>query len=196
LILTDANNCRTEDTVVIGYNYAFEDFDAQASETRVFDGHEVTLSATEIEDMTYSWTPAENLRHPYAPTTSATMYQTTLFYVTASDGYGCETKDSVLVEVDFVNCDKPNIYVPNVFTPNNDGKNDKVFVSGDWIGEITFEIYDRWGEKVFATNDIAEGWDGTFNGNLCDAAVYFYKLEVKCMGGKTYIGGGDITLIR
>lgn len=196
LILTDANNCRTEDTVVIGYDYAFEDFDAQASETRVFDGHEITLSATEIEDMTYSWTPAENLRHPYAPTTSVTMYQTTLFYVTASDGYGCETKDSVLVEVDFVNCDKPNIYVPNVFTPNNDGKNDKVFVSGDWIGEITFEIYDRWGEKVFATNDIAEGWDGTFNGNLCDAAVYFYKLEVKCMGGKTYIGGGDITLIR
>jgi gliding motility-associated-like protein len=101
-----------------------------------------------------------------------------------------------MVEVDVVNCGEPNIYVPNIFTPNNDGKNDKVYVSGEWIDRFSFEIFDRWGEKVFATNDIEEGWDGTFNGVNCDAAVYFYKLEVYCQGGKTYITGGDITLIR
>ncbi|MCI7563016.1 MAG: gliding motility-associated C-terminal domain-containing protein [Bacteroidales bacterium] len=124
------------------------------------------------------------------------MYSTTTFYVFVSDNHGCSLKDSLVVEVDVVNCGKPNLYVPNIFTPNDDGKNDKVFVSGDWIEDFTFEIFDRWGEKVFSTSDLNEGWDGTFNGRKCDAAVYFYKLEVRCQGGKTYIGGGDITLIR
>jgi gliding motility-associated-like protein len=59
-----------------------------------------------------------------------------------------------------------------------------------------FEIFDRWGESVFFTDKLSEGWDGTFNGKLCDAAVYFYRLIVNCAGGKKFVEGGDITLIR
>ena len=126
----------------------------------------------------------------------ATMYQSTLFHVLVSDGYGCKAEDSVLVEVEVINCGRPDIYVPNIFTPNGDGKNDVLFVVGEKIDNFTFEVFDRWGEKVFATSDLQEGWDGTYKGRQCDAAVYFYSLEVRCLGGKTYKEGGDITLIR
>lgn len=196
LSVSDANGCTTAGSITVDYIDAFADFQIEASQSRVFDGQSVILSCTPIEQMHYLWTPSEHLSTPYMPSTEATMYSTTTFYVFVSDNHGCSLKDSVVVEVDVVNCGKPNLYVPNIFTPNDDGKNDKVFVSGDWIEDFTFEIFDRWGEKVFSTSDLNEGWDGTFNGRKCDAAVYFYKLEVRCQGGKTYIGGGDITLIR
>jgi gliding motility-associated-like protein len=71
-----------------------------------------------------------------------------------------------------------------------------VFVKGEWIESFEFEIFDRWGESVFFTDKLSEGWDGTFRGKLCDAAVYFYRLSVNCAGGKKFVEGGDITLIR
>ena len=91
---------------------------------------------------------------------------------------------------------EPDPQDPPVNDNNNDGKNDIVFVKGEWIESFEFEIFDRWGESVFFTNNLSEGWDGTFNGKLCDAAVYFYRLVVNCAGGKKFVEGGDITLIR
>ncbi len=194
--VTDANNCRTNGSVEVTFTESFENFWLTASSQRVFDGQEILLAATPIEGMYYSWEPSDNLSSPFSPSTIATMYQSTVFYVYATDNHGCNLKDSIAVEVDYVNCGRPNISVPNVFTPNGDGVNDKVFVRGEWIESFSFEIFDRWGEKVFATDSLQEGWDGTFNGRVCDVAVYFYKLEVHCQGGKTFVEGGDITLIR
>ena len=104
--------------------------------------------------------------------------------------------DTVLIEVEVVNCDKPNIFIPNAFSPNNDGKNDILYVSGDYIESMDWIIYDRWGEKVFHSTDITQGWDGKYKNNDCQAGVYYYKLEIKCEGGKTFLTGGDVTLIR
>lgn len=196
LQVTDANGCKCEESFSITYTDVFEDFWVSASQDRVYDGQVVTLSSKHIPQMNYSWYPSENLVAPHSSSTDALMYESTMFYVYVTDNKGCDLKDSVFVHVDVVNCGKPNIYVPNIFTPNGDGKNDAVFVKGDWIDSFIFEIYDRWGEKVFSTNRLDEGWDGTYKGNRCDAAVYYYRLEVKCQGGKTYTGSGDITLIR
>ncbi|HIW87921.1 MAG TPA: gliding motility-associated C-terminal domain-containing protein, partial [Candidatus Onthomorpha intestinigallinarum] len=196
LQVKDANGCQCEESFSITYTDVFEDFWVSASQDRVYDGQVVTLSSKHIPQMNYSWYPSENLVAPHSSSTDALMYESTMFYVYVTDNKGCDLKDSVFVHVDVVNCGKPNIYVPNIFTPNGDGKNDAVFVKGDWIDSFIFEIYDRWGEKVFSTNRLDEGWDGTYKGNRCDAAVYYYRLEVKCQGGKTYTGSGDITLIR
>lgn len=196
LELTDVNNCRTQASITVTYTDLFENFSASANPEMVFDGQEVRLSSTHIAGMRYTWSPAENLTSPHSSSSMATMYQSTLFHVYVSDGYGCKAEDSVFVEVEVVNCGRPDIYVPNIFTPNGDGKNDVLFVMGEKIDNFTFEVFDRWGEKVFATSDLQEGWDGTYKGRQCDAAVYFYSLEVRCLGGKTYKEGGDITLIR
>jgi gliding motility-associated-like protein len=194
--ITDANQCTARDTVEISYVNVLSEVEISASRSRAFDGEEITLSVDYIPNMYCYWTPSENLSSPLSFTTNAIVYESGFYFVTVTDNHGCEVKDSIFIEVDVVNCERPNIYVPNVFTPNNDGKNDVVFVKGEWIESFEFEIFDRWGESVFFTDKLSEGWDGTFNGKLCDAAVYFYRLIVNCAGGKKFVEGGDITLIR
>lgn len=75
----------------------------------------------------------------------------------AVDANGCVGKDSVFVDVYFP------IYVPNTFTPDNNGINDVFKAYGDNIRGFRMEIRNRWGELVFATNDINQSWDGSVN---------------------------------
>ena len=60
---------------------------------------------------------------------------------------------SVTVTVYELVCDEPDIFVPNTFTPNGDGMNDLLLVRGRHITDMEFEVFDRWGEKVFETRD-------------------------------------------
>jgi gliding motility-associated-like protein len=71
-----------------------------------------------------------------------------------------------------------------------------VYVRGNNITELNFVIYDRWGEKVFETNDQTIGWNGYFKDKPVDPAVFVYYLEVTCEGGQTYFEKGNITVIE
>ncbi|HRP60805.1 MAG TPA: gliding motility-associated C-terminal domain-containing protein, partial [Vicingus sp.] len=73
------------------------------------------------------------------------------------------------------------LYVPTSFTPNGDNVNDVFKPLGEGI-DVTnyhFMVFDRWGEKLFETDNIAEGWDGTFNGNPVQTGVYIWKVKAK-----------------
>lgn len=96
---------------------------------------------------------------------------------------------------------------PNVFTPNEDGPTgggyDKRGISNDIFfpyaaGVIKFklEIFNRWGELIFVSNDIETGWDGYYNGQLCQQDVYVWKAFLKLNNGKEYNKSGDVTLLR
>lgn len=196
LIVKDSNECQKSDSINITYVNVLNNFSVSVSSTQVYDGATITLSSTELNGFNYYWTPSANLSSPNSPTTEGKIYETTTYIVYVTDNKGCSLTDSVHVDVTIVNCGKPNIYVPNVFTPNGDEKNDKIFVTGQWIQTMDFAIYNRWGEKVFQTKDMSIGWDGNYKNNPCQAGVYYYKLSVQCYGGKTYTTGGDITLLR
>lgn len=96
------------------------------------------------------------------------------------------------------------VYVPNVFSPNNDGVNDRFQVfSGGAHGVFIqrYLILDRWGELIYeATNfhpsDLNRFWDGTFRGQMMNAAVYTYLIEVEYADGTTDILKGDVLLLR
>jgi gliding motility-associated-like protein len=90
----------------------------------------------------------------------------------------------------------PLLDVPNAFTPGRFGKNSVVRVEGFGIVKMSWKIYNRWGQKVFETNDRRAGWDGTFNGKLLPMDVYTYSLDVQFSDGRPYRKTGDITLIR
>ncbi|MBP3254641.1 MAG: gliding motility-associated C-terminal domain-containing protein [Bacteroidales bacterium] len=196
LTVTDKNGCSAVDSTEITYEDKLADIEVSVDPVHIYDGQTITLSSTYIPGFKYSWTPSKHLKTPQSNTTKGTAYENTVFYVDVFDGKGCKKSDSVSVEVEYVQCGKPNIFVPNAFTPNADGKNDIVCVSGEYIESVDFRIYDRWGECVFATEKNEDCWDGKYRNNECSSGVYFYKLEVHCMGGKTYVSGGDITLIR
>ena len=93
--------------------------------------------------------------------------------------------------------EKKNIvFVPNIFSPNNDGANDILYVRGENIKESSINIYNRWGEKVFESNDKSKGWDGNYKGKPCPAEVYVYYVNVTFVNGITQQKKGNVTLVR
>jgi gliding motility-associated-like protein len=71
------------------------------------------------------------------------------------------------------------LYVPNTFTPNGNGKNDVFYAYGTGIVEFHMEIYDRWGMLLYTCDDILQGWDGRYMGNLVQQDTYVVKIQYK-----------------
>ncbi len=86
--------------------------------------------------------------------------------------------------------------IPNAFTPNNDGKNDIFLAYGSNIRSFNMKIFNQWGEMVFESNDILNGWDGTFKGERQPIGTYVYVVEASFNDGEQVIRKGSITLIR
>jgi gliding motility-associated-like protein len=90
----------------------------------------------------------------------------------------------------------PLVDVPNAFTPNTNDGNSIVFVRGFGISKMRFIIWNRWGQKVFETNNRLQGWDGRYKGVVQPMDVYAYTLDVEFFDGTKTTKKGDITLIR
>ncbi len=110
----------------------------------------------------------------------------------AFNQFGCA--DTVCQDVSAVIL--PLVDVPNAFTPNGDGTNDQVRVRGFGIARMTFRIYNRWGQLVFQSVSLSQGWDGRYKGVLQPMDAYGYSLEVEFTNGARATKKGDITLIR
>ena len=92
-------------------------------------------------------------------------------------------------------------FVPDAFTPNNDGINDTFQAYSNCLsGNYELRIFDRWGNLLFTSNDINEGWDGIFNGQKMSIGIYIYQVtfEATNNGGELIrkVRSGDFTLIR
>ena len=90
------------------------------------------------------------------------------------------------------------VNLPNAFSPNADDKNDefRIIRYGN-ISLVSLEVYNRWGQQVFRTTDLMNGWDGTFNFAPCEVATYFYLVRYKCpLSTEVQVMKGDVTLIR
>jgi gliding motility-associated-like protein len=105
---------------------------------------------------------------------------------------GCTSQDTVSIIVSY----EPVIFVPNIFSPNGDNNNDVLYVRGRGIDYVTFYVYDRWGEKVFESTRMEDGWDGTFRGKPMNPAVFVYYVEATFLDGTSTTLKGDVTLIR
>jgi gliding motility-associated-like protein len=91
-----------------------------------------------------------------------------------------------------------SFYLPNAFTPNNDGVNDYISLYGytQSMKYLSITVYDRWGEKVFESNDINFQWDGTYRGVKEAPGIYVYTLNITFLSGASIANKGSITLIR
>jgi gliding motility-associated-like protein len=90
----------------------------------------------------------------------------------------------------------PLVDVPNAFTPQTGNQNSIVYVRGFGISKMRFIIWNRWGQKVFETDNRLQGWDGKYKGAVQPMDVYAYTLEVEFFDGTKTTKKGDITLIR
>ncbi len=98
---------------------------------------------------------------------------------------------------------------PDAFTPNPDGSNDGHYdptqpeLTNDVfhplynnMRDYTLEIYNKWGELLFISNDIDVGWNGFYKGKLAPQGVYIWKARAFCINGKVYEKAGTVTLVR
>ena len=91
---------------------------------------------------------------------------------------------------------QPAVDVPKAFTPLSGDINSVVKVMGFGIVNMKFEIWNRWGQKMFSTTDQQIGWDGKYKGTLQPMDVYMYTLTLEYFDGVKLTKKGDITLIR
>ena len=141
----------------------------------------------------FQWTPSTWLSDPNVANPLATPRNSITYIVTASNDAGCIDIDSVYIKVNPVE----GIYVPSGFTPNRDGRNDILRPTiGINLTLVEFSIYDRWGQKVFATNENEKGWDGNYNGQPQGSGTFVWIISVKDQQGKLIEKKGSFVLIR
>ncbi|MDX9906162.1 MAG: gliding motility-associated C-terminal domain-containing protein [Bacteroidales bacterium] len=121
----------------------------------------------------YRWSPGDT-------TQSIVIQESGMYSVEMGSQIGCVGTDSVYVKLVSEEIPEFTIYIPNAFSPNGDGINDSFQIkfpnSTFNIQHSTLSIFNRWGEEIFESTDITQGWDGKKNGNPCPGGVYVYKI--------------------
>jgi gliding motility-associated-like protein len=189
-------NCLLQDSIFVGVSPLNPlAVVASADPTIILPNASSQLTGLPAGTFNYSWSPTLGLSNSEIANPQATIEQTMVYTLTVSDGL-CSGSDTVLIKVFDSICGAPFVFIPNAFSPNKDGQNDKLYVRGPFIQSFVFRVYDRWGELVWETTNLSEGWDGTFRGKLLDPDVYDYYLQATCVGGLENIIKGNVTLIR
>ena len=145
----------------------------------------------------YVWTPIDGLSCTTCPNPVVSPDSSGIYYVSVSDDNGCQGSDSMSVTVKLL-CGE--LYVPTIFSPNGIGPeaNNKLWVFGKvaCIKRFSFQIYDRWGELVFESINLLDGWDGNFKERPATVGNYVYKLSVLLYDDSIYNASGSLTLVR
>ena len=196
VIATNSANCKDTSLTSIDVSSISPVLSITAQPIQIHVGQDVQLEANYDPNYTYNWFPDSTLNFLDIHDPIAKPRTTTNYYLTVQNQWGCQITDSIQVDVLPPICGNPVIFVPNAFSPDGDGYNDVLMVNGNHITEMTMAIYNRWGEKVFETNDQSIGWDGFYKGALLPADVYGYYMQCTCDGGGTLSLKGNITLLR
>ena len=189
VVVTDANGCMTSDSVMV--NVWPIPTISVSNDTTIFRGDSILLLAS--GGINYAWTPSDDLSCDNCALPIASPEQTTNYCVKVTDQNGCQNEDCILVTVEIVCGD---VFVPSAFSPNDDGENDILCVYSDCLENFTFTVYNRWGEKVYQTQNQNICWDGTWKGKQLNSAVFVYVLDGYLINGQLVEQKGNISLIR
>ena len=166
-----------------------------ASNTIVTAGDTVQLNVSGSSLYSYYWSSLATLSNTASANPVATPVQSA--WVRVSAGYNsCFTEDSVYITVQAC---VGNLFAPNAFTPNSDGNNDDYRVYAKCAELQRLQIFNRWGELVWETTNIEQGWNGYYKGTLQQPGVYVYLLTYSVVNngnGEVKQMKGSITLIR
>lgn len=160
--------------------------------TTVFYRKQVQLTASVNGPVnSFRWTPANLLVTPFSLTPlTKPLDSTTRFTLTVTNTDGCTNNELVIIKV------YSPLEMPAAFTPNNDGLNDVYRIPPGVLLKLSeFSVYDRWGNRVFTTTDIAKGWNGTISGKPFNTGVFVYVISGILEGKKIFLTD-SFTLIR
>jgi gliding motility-associated-like protein len=198
LIANDINSCNKTDTVRTTISVTSKPLSSYSySPQPTIPNAAVVFNNISVGGVSYKWIfgDGDSVLTTRRDTTISHIYPATGVYnaclVTFNAG-GCSDTTCQQIAVTI----NPGCDVPNAFTPNGDGINDRIYVRGYGIAQMTWRIYDRLGNMVYASADLTQGWDGTFNGKALVQDVYQYTLQVVFNNKEAFVKKGDITLLR
>jgi gliding motility-associated-like protein len=107
------------------------------------------------------------------------------YFLTITTPAGCSYRDSVVV----TNCCEAQIEIPTAFTPHSTPANNLFRIRHENLQSVDIQIYNRWGNLVYRSNDPEQGWDGTYEGKPAQAGVYQVIIQyTSCREGFTFSG--------
>lgn len=196
LSVTDANGCPSliSDDVTVDVTPPIK-VTTFPFDTVTYEGDQFQMLATSVAT-DYIWTPTTGLSNPAIPNpvvTAGAVGDMIIYKVTASTQAGCKGEGFVRLRV----YKGPELYTPTAFTPNGDGKNDKFYPFPVGISEIKyFKVFNRWGQLLFSTTRVNDGWDGRSGGVEQASGVYVWRAEAVTEDNKVISKQGTVVLIR
>ena len=189
LTIVDTNNCTFTDEVDIKV-YPAAQADA-GIDVSILIGNSVSLNGS--GNGNFTWSPIIWLDDPSISNPIAVPEETTVYHLKVTTPNGCEAMDSMTVFV----FNETVVTMPNAFTPNGDGKHDTY--GPEWYHDFDmtfFQIYNRWGELMFSSNDRNEKWDGNYNDAPQPIGSYVFIVRGWGNLGEPFVLQGNFTLIR
>lgn len=160
----------------------------------VSQGETVQITASVVGGVpsAISWTPTDYLDCTDCAQVNATPADEITYYVEVTGVPGCTTIDSVKITVS-----GKELIMPTAFSPNGDGKNDVFRTLSKNLKVFNLKVWNRWGEKVFETDNPAVGWNGVFRGAEQEVGTYVWNCTYQFSGDSDeQLGKGDVTLLR
>lgn len=193
LQVTSDGDCKSfveKTTYIKVYDSPAADFTADPIETVLEQATiQFTNNSTSSDTLTYNWdfndgnnSDLKNPNHTYAETGT---YNVMLTVITDN---GCENTfaTEITVHPDFA------VFIPNAFTPNGDGLNDKFEVKGVGVKTYKLQIYSRWGELIYESDNIEEQWDAA---NI-PGGTYVYVIHATTLLDKQIEEKGTVTVVK
>ncbi len=158
--------CSSEDEVFVDVVSMPEKFlNQNIKKTYCFEEEDAVTLSTDLRDpYTYTWSNGNNgnaikVKEKGTYTLSITLGK-------------CTSKD----EITLTEYCESTLFIPNAFTPNGDNKNEIFKAEGNFIDDFRLMVFNRWGEKIFESDNFNNGWNGTYNGQLVQQDVYVWKV--------------------
>lgn len=183
--VTDANHCIGSDTTEIRQLLPRPD-NFLPADTAICSYSDLSIKATKQYEQ-YVWSTG-------TAGPSLTISAAGLYWLMVTDKKGCIGKDSIIIHPK--DCIK-GFFIPTAFTPNHNGRNDefKPLIFGV-LKQYQFAIYNRLGQLVFSTSDIAKGWDGSVKGLDTDYNAFVWICTYQLAGEPAYTKKGSVILLR
>ncbi len=181
ITVTDSNGCFKNQTIQVGDFGSFSF--SLGDDATICTGNEMLLSAGNY--LSYQWQDSSQLA-------TLTINNPGTYSVTVTNSLGCSASDTILVKEECLD----DVIAPNAFSPNGDGKNDFFFASGLNVTSFNLQIFNRWGERIFESNNIGLPWDGVYHGRKQEGDVYVWVMDFSINNKDSQRKVGSVLLIR
>jgi len=163
-------------------------------DTTIVVGDTISFNNNYKNIASYQWSPNNGIDCDTACEICISPLTSTTYTLVIKDTANCfELSKNFMIDVLL----EYSVDVPSAFTPNGDHVNDKIFVDGWGIQNlIYFNIFNRYGELVFSSTNLYEGWDGTYKSKDQPVDTYIYQVSVMSYDGKIRSKSGTIKLIH